>query len=243
MEDWAWSIELLGEPEDLDEALRLSGSDDPSITRIDRHGRSAVVLKASKFESMTDPWQVQEAANVILSRLNGILYLSNRRRKPLRFVGGPEYNPPEGRGTVYLLPETAVFVIESGGAGRAELSSSVAEQWLGAAGADDIVDEVLSLLRGEPDWTALYGAFELMKENRSRRGSKHALDWPNEEAQRFSDTANLFRHSKLSRTGQKKSGRTHFEPMKPAEATDFIRELAIKWLAWRCNPEGGRPAA
>ena len=97
---------------------------------------------------------------------------------------------------------------------------------------DDTLADVLTFLRGEPDWFDLYKAFELMRDDINRRLGRHRYEqmgWPDKKiVDEFSESAQVYRHSRV------KWGRFDLSTaMKFDNARAFVQSLARKWLDWR----------
>ena len=100
---------------------------------------------------------------------------------------------------------------------------------------DDTLADVLTFLRGEPDWFDLYKAFELMRDDINRRLGRHRYEqmgWPDKKiVDEFSESAQVYRHSRV------KWGRFDLSTaMDFDEARAFVQSLARTWLNWRYPP-------
>jgi hypothetical protein len=72
--------------------------------------------------------------------------------------------------------------------------------WMTEATRDDTLADVLTFLRGEPDWFDLYKAFELMRDDiNSKLGQNEyeQMGWPDKKTvDVFSESAQVYRHSR-----------------------------------------------
>jgi hypothetical protein len=106
-------------------------------------------------------------------------------------------------------------------------------KWLAKASSDDVVADVLSYLRGRPDWFDLYKAFERMRDDINRAlGRQHRqtqMGWPAKtQLDTFQLSANVYRHSPVKWDLFNPSTAMPLE-----DAAAFIRRLARIWLDWR----------
>jgi hypothetical protein len=104
--------------------------------------------------------------------------------------------------------------------------------WMTEATRDDTLADVLTFLRGEPDWFDLYKAFELMRDDINRRLGQHRyaqMGWPDKpKIDEFSESAQVHRHSRV------KWGRFDLSTaMEFDQARAFVQSLARTWLDWR----------
>jgi len=147
---------------------------------------------------------------------------------------------------------------------------SDAQRWALAAAADDAVANVLSYLRGDPDWFNLYKAFEAVRsdvtahlaatldltpeqtKDRCWSGARWAAEFGADPARatQFATDANARRHHRsqpLSRTlpadqlAASADEQARNEDEALQQARDFLRELVKLWLAWRSPPAPPNP--
>jgi hypothetical protein len=209
-----WAVALEGDAFDIEDARDLfAQSDDVIQVRIIEVApdRNPTVLLAKEFESLTNSSEVFEASSRIFDFLNGIMFLRDVARKPLR-PGAVHERQEDGRwsgGTQYAKAVLA-------GRGRARASTEVLRGpdsspqlpppppphtiWMTEATQDDTLADVLTFLRGEPDWFDLYKAFELMRDDISRKLGQHKYEqmgWPAKtKLDEFSESAQVHRHSR-----------------------------------------------
>ena len=106
---------------------------------------------------------------------------------------------------------------------------------MAGATRDDTVADVLTFLRGEPDWFDLYKAFELMRDDVNHRIGQHKYEqmgWPpKKDVNGFAESAQVHRHSRV------KWGRYDLSTaMTFADAKRFLQRLAKIWLDFRYPP-------
>src|SRR5262252_7572883 len=105
--------------------------------------------------------------------------------------------------------------------------------WLTEATRDDTLADVLTFLRGEPDWFDLYKAFELMRDDiNSKLGQNKygQMGRPDKKtADAFSAGALVYRHSRAKRP----QGYDLSTAMKSDQAREFLHSLARTRLGWR----------
>jgi hypothetical protein len=108
--------------------------------------------------------------------------------------------------------------------------------WFKDALKDSVISDVLTFLRGQPDWFDLYKAFEMMRDDINRGIGQHnqiQIGWPEKgEIDFFSQSAQVHRHS------PPKWGQYDLQTAMPLnEARNFVRSLTKTWLDWRCGTQ------
>jgi hypothetical protein len=244
MKQFEWALVIRGSSVDLEDAVRLFGEEqtDPSIHMITpRDGESPItVLTSSQMDDLARHDQVHEVANRLLGLVNGALFVLDAVREPLT---GYQLRKREadGKWGHYLFAEAATFHVRDRdripsaqvNAGGGPTRPAPALRWVAAAQSDQIIADVLTYLRDEPDWFALYKAFEVMRKDISRRmEGQHRQDrikWPKKRGlDHFTLSAQVYRHAPPW-----KGGYTPEKAMSLVEAREFLQSLASIWLAWR----------
>ena len=201
---------------------------------------------ADVFEQLDDSANVLEASKPLVDLINGILFVREPTRKPLR-SGAVHERQPDGTwnaGTIHAgmhvmegrsrLKANAVAVTAPGSPPPPPPPPPPHTIWLKDALTGSVVSDVLTFLRGEPDWFDLYKAFELMRDDVNNHLGQHnqtQIGWPSkDERDFFSESAQVHRHSPI------KWGRYNLKTaMQLHEARKFVRSLANAWLNWRCG--------
>jgi hypothetical protein len=193
-----WAVRLDGEAFDLEDARELfGGGTEFHVCEIEVPGDlSPTVLMANEFDGLQNSTEVLDAAQRIVSLLNGILFVLDTGRKPLR-VGAVRKRNDDGSWGSEMLHATMHAM---GGRSRLKAHGAVLstpghppspppppppppphEQWLREANTNDTLMDVLTYLRGEPDWFDLYKAFERMRDEINRKlgqHQEHKIGWP-----------------------------------------------------------------
>src|SRR5205807_4047010 len=196
-----WAVALDGEQPDLQDAIRLfrNGSEisvrDGTLPDV-----SQAVLMANEFEASSSALEVRNAAERLLNLLNGILFIEEPARRPLRLVGVYEKNPDGTWNAGANFASANVLLRGVKGTGVVSGAATPPQAaWLAEGLDDDIVGDVLTYLRGLPDWFELYKAVETMEQdverNPKRKRGKPA--WPTKTSLRtFKRDSQLHRHSR-----------------------------------------------
>lgn len=229
-----WVVELSGELIDLHDAVDLFRDGPPTVQFAVLPHREAVVLMADEFELLQAIPDVQTAAERVLVALNAVLYLEDHDRKPLS-ISGVHKRRANGTWDIGMIVSGTSFRLrgarlrgQPGAIGPTRQSN-----WLQAGLDDEIVADVLSYLRGEPDWIALYKAYEAMNKDvtalKSRKGP--ISRWPSQsQIGSFTRDAQLHRHSK---SWCEKHGITNTGAMTFSEASALVRSMITTWIEWR----------
>jgi len=233
-----WAVSLTGEKIDLSDALSLFGErGDVQVCRImTRFGHEKIVLISNEFEGMSDHSRVQDAAERIVTLINGILFVDDAKRAPLQ-INGVHKRADDGQWLGAIQSAASI----ASGRSRVRAMASPPEGsppprapretiWLREAAQDDIVADVLSFLRGEPGWFDLHNAFERMRSDiNSQLGQNKegAIGWP--DTNHFRQSAQVYRHSKAKWP----QGYSMANAMKISDAREFVQLLTRAWLGWR----------
>ena len=227
-----WAVVLQGDEWELDEARYLFGS--KSEVRVCKaelpRTKRETVLLAREFENLSDAFQVHISAQRILALVNGILFIDDSARSPLRAhsVYGRADDGRWNDGAMYLGPVNAVLGARLRVRDTADAPPHTT--WLSSAVSDDVVSDVLTFLRGDPDWFDLYKAFERMRDDINRslgQGKLQVIGWP--ATDHFRQSAQVYRHS----PSQWPLGYNMTNAMQTSEARVFVQELTRVWLRWR----------
>jgi hypothetical protein len=169
-----WAVSLSAEDQiDLRIAQALFEIGDPYIREITIFtGRAETALFSSQFIPLVIASEVAEASSPIIDVINGICFIHDRNRSPLKRSAIHERLPNGDSGGGISFASALIA-----GRSRAVAFSSVVDNdgnvkpvqqspqsnWLQNAAQDEGAVEVLSYLRDTPDWFFLYKAFEAMK--------------------------------------------------------------------------------
>lgn len=255
-----WALSLSGHPFDQEDAETLFGGEGPvRVAKVaDRASREWTALFSDAFEECQTPSDVNEIGPPIVDRLNGILFVRDPGRQPLSIDAVLECRdgePAEGGGfarSVFLAASGALTVRSrlSGtlSAGPSTLAPPPPERGLLALSlADDVLADVLTFLRGAPDWFDLYKAYEMMRDDIQRRLGKNkkgknkewyesSVAWPSRNAvTHFQKSANFHRHSRANAP----EGVTTENALPLDAAKRFVAALVPPWCAWRGSSPGG----
>jgi hypothetical protein len=208
-----WAVELLGDEFDLSGACAFFERGENVRVQISQlvTGRSATILMTNDFEELASAVEVNDASKPIADFLNGILFVTDQKRKPLRtnavYERQPDGNWGNGIvfGSVHMTGTARMRAIVSTAPGAIPRQ----EKWMKGAMEDQAASEALTYLRGEPDWFELYKAHETIKA----------------KSDKFTETAQATRHSEdwCRREGIRKH-------MSIAEAREHVRLLVQNWL-------------
>ena len=234
--DKRWAVRLSGEIIDLREATELFGSGCQIVRDEILPEREAVVLQADEFELLEEPREVYDAAERVLVPLNAALYLDDPARSPLSIASVHRRND-DGYWSVAIFPESGSFRVRVAKA-RLQIGNPGAAPpptpqsiWVHAGLNEEVVADVLSYLRGMPDWIALYKAYEAMNRDvESLMPVKGPIrGWPSKaRIKAFTRDAQLHRHSKATYKGIKSAGAMTFD-----DASVLVRSMIKAWMEWR----------
>jgi hypothetical protein len=230
------AVPLDGDQIDLNDvcAFFSKGLAGVKIERITIPPNERVVLLSEELNDLEDEGQRYRAAGRILEQINGILFLNDPNRKPLPLAGAMHRQSANGNWGVTVV---LGGLHARGRAGMIAFTSrpdapSKQEQLFKIAQENDDAQKLLTHLRDVPDWTDLYNAFEIMRENIKKRFGNNlpmGIDWPDKKALApFTGDAQFFRHSHLYKNRPKRDMST---AMPISDARQFVRMLCTKWLS------------
>jgi hypothetical protein len=235
-----WAIDLQGDQIDLTESVTLFARDAEICIRtgIVSTNPAATVLVAREFEPLSTAEEVHTAGERIVDFLNGILFVQDPARKPIS-IGGIHERRPNGLWNVAILCASAHITLRGvkalGVVAGQHSPPPVQTAWMAAGLKDEVVADVLTYLRAQPDWFDLYKAYETMTKNTGRNPT--GLGWPSErQLSDFRKSAQLRRHSKEWCVRQKLDWPG---PIELPEARTLIRSMAKAWLDWKCSTSRG----
>jgi len=190
-----------------------------------------------EFELLEEVAEVYDAAERMLLPINAVLYLEDPLRKPLAISSVHRHD--SGNWSVAIFAESASFRLRGakarGQAGSlgAPLPPTPQSIWVQRGLTEEIVADVLSYLRGTPDWIALYKAYEVMNRDvESLTPVKGPVaGWPPKaQISAFTRDAQLHRHSRAwcDKKGIKSAGAMTFN-----DASVLVRSMIRAWIEWR----------
>jgi hypothetical protein len=235
-------VTLEGHPFDLREVTRCFGNAAPCQLRVGTlttpTGNTLPALFAAAFDRLIDDGEVHREAERILALINGILFVIDPAREPLKVASIHRHTSDGwGSGTVPTAgkAEGRSKAVATATGGTELLPSDIPEvRWMELALVVDEVRDVLLFLRApEPDWFDLYKAGELLE---SASGQPW---WPKSKFNDFTCSAQFDRHARGTHENMKSERR-----MALPEARKFIRNIAQKWLlCWTSDEAGARKAS
>jgi hypothetical protein len=225
-----WVVELAGDLIDLHDAVDLFRDGPATVESVVLPHREAVVLMADEFELLQTTADVQIAAERMLVVLNAVLYLEDRDRKPLN-IFGVHKRRANGTWDIGMIASSASFRLRGGRLRGQHGGPTRQSNWLQAGLRDEAVADVLSYLRGEPDWIALYKAYETMRLDIDTMNPIQGaiVGWPSKtQINAFTRDAQSHRHSAAYSKARKS-----LNPMSFDEASNLIRSMVKIWIEWR----------
>lgn len=165
MSNQRWAVELQGEQFDLDDVRKLLVSGPFRASHLEINGIKYTALFADELEHLKASGDVAEAARHIVDLVNGVLFLHDTARSPLA-IGKVFERTPSGWQPIVHLAANFVCIdrmraqISVSTGGRPQHTSPQELEWLQLADQDDVVADILTFLKGKPDWFELYKAFE-----------------------------------------------------------------------------------
>jgi hypothetical protein len=87
--DFKWAVDLMGDEFDLKAARELFKNGKKTCIREQQiqTGRHATLMMTHGFEDLSSATEVDEAAGLLTDFLNGILFVTDESRKPVRHNG------------------------------------------------------------------------------------------------------------------------------------------------------------
>lgn len=237
-----WALQLTGPNLDIEDALAWYAKADPMITLEGINGKPVPVLTSPQLDVLGTAREAQEVAQRLLALVNGVLFVIEPARTPLKAAGICE-RLTDGEWNFHLMSVGLVtgrsrvmavgIAIVGGEPSPQHTRPSAAVRWSAAAQQDQVVADVLKYLSGGPDWFNFYKAFELMRDDINQRsGGQHRqerMGWPPKaQIDHFTLSANVYRHAPPW-----KGNYTPGNAMPLGEATRYIQLLASTWLKWR----------
>ena len=229
-----WAIALTSDDEiDLKIAREIFKIGEPSVGEItvSATGRVVTVLFSEQLDKLSAASDVADASERFIDAINGICLINDEARSPLQ-AGAVHARLASGGwdgGTVFasvdfhMTSRITAFALVVGEDGKILPDpQSRQSMWLQTAMMDQNAIDVLTYLRGTPDWFLLYKAYEAM-----RADGGPAAGWP--DTNRFSRSANIHRHF-AGHSAAKQTPDKPFVPMQLNEAIGFVRSLARLWL-------------
>ncbi|MCD0422007.1 hypothetical protein LOC51_32750 [Rubrivivax sp. JA1024] len=219
--------------EDACDAFPLGGKA-VQVCRIVIPPNEKYVLLSEMLNELTDESEIARISQRLIDLVNGVLFIDNPLRQPIRRQGIHHRQSVNGNwGVTINVP--AAFA--RGRAGKISFAQKVVateqQSQICLALADEVVLEVLSYLRDTPDWLDLYKAHETMQADLSvrfgQKGQK-IIGWPEKKIKIFTEVANGARHGKKSERVREKRERKGEAVMSLPEARQFVRELCQLWL-------------
>jgi len=233
MEVSRWAVSLASDNAiDLKIARALFEIGDPQVSEIEvSNGRLETALFSGQFDVISAASDVAEASTPIIDAINGICFVHDPDRSPLRRSSVYERLADGGWGGAIAFASVTISA-KSRATAFSELvdkdgnvkppPQSQQSLWLQKAIKDEHALDALAYLRGTPDWFLLYKAYEAMKAD-----GANAAAWP--DTGRFTRSANVRRHFSGHSSAKQTPGKL-FVPMDLREATHFVRSLATLWL-------------
>lgn len=256
-----WAVTVEGDLIDLEDLTRQYPP--PNEIRVMKVSVSSdlivTALLADDFHQLTNATEVHGIAQLIVTRMSGILFARDAERSIIRL--GSVYRRTEdeqwelapvvheGRGIAAGTARVRAYAEVLSPDGSLQAAPPPEEpKWLRDAEDEDAVADVLQLLSGESGWFILYMAFERMRDNinrihgsarprsaprTSRRSSKPKdyafVGWP--DTSHFRKSAMVYRHSKPKWP----EGYDLQNAMSLSDAHMLVSHLLKSWLEWRCR--------
>ena len=202
-------------------------------------------LLADDFHQLTNATEVHGIAQLIVTRMSGILFARDAERSITRL--GSVYRRTEdeqwelapvvheGRGIAAGTARVRAYAEVLSPDGSLQAAPPPEEpKWLRDAEDEDAVADVLQLLSGESDWFIIYMAFERMRDNINRIHGSQPKDyafvgWP--DTSHFRQSAMVYRHSRAKWP----PGYDLQNAMSLSDAHMLVSHLLKSWLEWRCR--------
>jgi hypothetical protein len=193
------------------------------------------VLRSSGFDTFEDSTEVWNAAKLLTTRLNGA-FATHSNAQAVVVDGIAERRSDGSIGQHVIIAVGAA----QGRARAGMISSSIqtgptaVQRWLELADQNDLVGDLLVHQSGEPNWYALYKAYEVIRELCGGQRELEKRDWCPSHLSTFTHTANLYRHS----TAHSSHQRPPNPPMSLHEAASMIRTMVNKVLGEQLRTTG-----
>lgn len=230
------AVALEGDEFDLEDACDAFplGGGAVQVCRIVIPPSEKYVLLSGVLNELTDESEIARMSQRLIDLVNGVLFVDNPVRQPIRHQGIHHRQSANGNWGVTINVPTAFARGRAGKIGLAQKTAPTEQQsQICLALSDEVVMEVLTYLRDTPDWLDLYKAHETMKADLSVRlgpeGQK-IVGWPAKKIKIFTEVANGARHGKQSERVREKRQRKGESVMSLPEARQFVRELCQLWL-------------
>lgn len=238
MSNKRWAVALASDDVlDLKIARAAFELGDPRVAEIEVFtGRLETSLFSDQFEKMSLAADVAEASDSMIDALNGICFIQDSARSPLRRSGVHERRA-DGKWDGGIAFASVQFsfgnarvvgfaqVVDKDGKVQPNPRSRQSV-WLQNALNDERALDVLAYIRGTTDWFPLYKAFEAMRAD----GGGNSMGWP--DTGNFTGSANIRRHFS-GHSSAKQAADKPFAPMSLSEGAAFVRSLAAQWLNWK----------
>jgi hypothetical protein len=237
-----WHVRINGDDFDLSQLAASLSSDDLRIQKED----DGYVLTSNSLDNFDDPHGVKQAAESVISSLNGIMRLVLKASRPLS-MSSCYLADTEGRKHHYLMAEAGSLVMR-GCVGIVKISKEGEDTELTPpnpihppmvlARKDQRVARVLTMYgKAANPWKDLFPILEIIKDDVGGTRVIVEKGWTTKtELTRYRRTAN---HNQAAgddaRHGVSKE-EPPSDPMTPAEARTFIDGLLSQWLASKTAP-------
>jgi hypothetical protein len=181
-----WAAELIGNEFDLSGACDVfENSENVRVKKFQLvTGRAATMLMAMEFESCSSAMEVNNSTGPTVDFLNGILFVTDQAREPVRTnaIYERQSDGNWGNGIGFGSVRFAASARMRARAFVAPGTVSPQEKWMNGAMSDQIANDVLTYLRGEPDWFELYKAHETIgaakgKFTQTAQAARHSEEW------------------------------------------------------------------
>jgi hypothetical protein len=227
-----WRVQLVGDVFDLEELPKLFAAEHLRV--VEEQG--AYYLQGSALDALDDAGQVREAANGILSNINGAARLDSPDYKPatlglvqkIHSDGAPPDQFIE-LPTIVRRAKGYAPTVSIGGAPPEPPAPNPATNWLAIAQTSEPVQRVLGYL-GQPEvsWAELYKVIDAVQEN----GGAHLIGTVVSQnvIDRITQTANsLEAIGEKARHGHNKTPAPK-KPIQLSEVREAVHRLVRAWI-------------
>ena len=200
MIDPYWAVQLVGSDHDVDRIeASLDARFDPYLTQV----KSTRAICCAAFNGLTDPSEVRDIAESIVSVLRGAVELVSDPR-PLA-VGSVFRVWKEGRIDAFISasfparlriighPAKITVCDSSGNVVEPPPTPTTAQQWIALALNDEDIADLLTFFGRADNWFDLYKAIEMAEKI---VGGEHALRAHFPNLKLIKTTANSYRHTR-----------------------------------------------